>query len=136
MRWTAPAPCAKRREGRGRSGICLPPPLCWLIVGDTVTTLDPHTGYSIGGGKYSGQWVTGALVETQQNAADREPRLLMLTYDMGNGNLSALSPSSGGEEAVWTGQGLRPLSLIIAGESLYVVHERGVTRIREDDNLP
>ncbi len=105
------------------------------VVGDTVTTLDPRTGYAIGGGKYSGQWVTGALVETQQDAADREPRLFMLTYDRGNGNLSALSPSSGGEEAVWQGQGLRPLSLILAGESLYVVHERGVTRIRENSLL-
>jgi len=55
---------------------------------------------------------------------------------MGHGNLSALNPASGAEEAVWQGPGVRPLNLIIAGESLYVVHERGVTRIREDNNLP
>ena len=107
-------------------------PTLLAVVGETVTTLDPRTGYSIGGGRYSGQWVAGALVDAQSDAADQEPRLLMLTYDRGNGNLSALSPSSGGEEAVWQGQGVRPLSLIIAGESLYVVHERGVTRIQED----
>jgi hypothetical protein len=105
------------------------------VVGEMVTTLDPHTGYTIGIGRYSGQWVTGALTEAQPDALDREPRLLMLTYDQGNGNLSALSPSSGGEEQVWQAPGLRPLSLIIAGESLYIVHERGITRIRED-NLP
>ena len=108
-------------------------PRLLAVVGETVTTLDPRTGYEIGGSRYSGQWVTGTLIEAQRDAADQEPRLLMLTYDMGSGNLSALSPSSGGEEAVWQGQGVRPLSLIAAGESLYVVHERGVTRIREND---
>jgi hypothetical protein len=108
-------------------------PTLLAVVGETVTTLDPRTGYAIGGSKYSGQWVAGALVEAQADAADQEPRLLMLTYDMGSGNLSALSPSSGGEEPIWQGQGVRPLNLIIAGESLYVVHERGVIRIQEDD---
>ncbi|MCW3096378.1 MAG: hypothetical protein JWL77_1996 [Chthonomonadaceae bacterium] len=105
------------------------------VIGEMVTTLDLRTGYTIGVGRYSGQWVAGALTEAQPDAPDQEPRLLTLTYDMGRGNLSALSPSSGGEESVWQAPGVRPLSLIIAGESLYVVHERGVTRIRED-NLP
>jgi hypothetical protein len=107
-------------------------PTLLAVVGEGIATLDPRTGYPIGLGKYSGQWVAGALAEAQTHAADQEPRLLMLTFDRGNGNLSALSPSSGGEEAIWQGPGVRPLSLIIAGESLYVVHERGVTRIRED----
>lgn len=110
-------------------------PALLAVVGETVQTLDPHTGYTIGIGRYSGQWVTGALAEAQPDAADKEPRLLMLTYDMGSGNLAALSPGSGGEELVWQGQGVRPLNLMIAGESLYVVHEHGVIRIRED-NLP
>jgi len=111
-------------------------PTLLAIVGEAVTTLDIRTGYTIGIGRYSGQWVTGTLTEAQSDAADQAPRLLMLTYDMGHGNLSALNPASGAEEAVWQGQGARPLNLIIAGESLYVVHERGVTRIREDNNLP
>jgi hypothetical protein len=106
-------------------------PALIAIVGETVTTLDPQTGDTLGNGRYSGQWITGALTEAPLAAADREPRLLMLTYDMDAGNLSALHPSSGGEEPVWRAPGVRPLNLIVAGESLYVVHERGVTRIQE-----
>ncbi len=101
------------------------------VVGETVTTRDAQSAQFIESGRYSGQWVAGALAHAQPDAADREPCLLMLTYDRGNGNLSALRPSSGGEEAVWSEAGVRPLSLIVAGESLYVVHERGVTRIQE-----
>ena len=101
------------------------------VVGETVTTLDPQTGDTLGNGKYSGQWITGALTDAPPTAAYREPRLLMLTYDMDAGSLSALRPSSGGEEAVWREPGVRPMNLIVAGESLYIVHERGVTRIQE-----
>lgn len=101
------------------------------VVGETVTTLDAQTGDTLGNGRYSGQWITGALTDAPPNTADREPRLLMLTYESDAGSLSALRPSSGGEEAVWREAGVRPMNLIVAGESLYVVHARGVTRIQE-----
>lgn|GEM_PF-2986695 len=100
------------------------------VVGEEIVTLDSRTGYSLGGGKYTGQWVTGALAEPEPDALDREPRLLMLTRDNEDGNLSALRPSSGGEEAVWRGKGIKPTGLIVAGRRMYVVHETGVTSIR------
>ena len=58
------------------------------------------------------------------------PTLLMLTQDNEDGNLTALRPSSGGEEAVWRGPGVRVTGLIVAGRRMYVVHESGVTSIR------
>ena len=62
------------------------------VVGEKVETLNAQTGDTIGGGKYSGQWIAGALAEARPDAADQEPRLLMLTYDMGKGNLTGLAP--------------------------------------------
>jgi len=100
------------------------------VVGEQVMTLDSGTGYVLGGGKYLGQWVAGALAEPEMDAPDREPRLLMLTQDNEDGNLTALRPSSGGEEAVWRGPGVQVTGLIVAGRRMYVVHNSGVTSIR------
>jgi hypothetical protein len=100
------------------------------VVGEQVVTLDSRTGYTLGGGKYTGQWVAGALADPQPDAPDQEPRLLMLTQDNDFGDLIALRPSSGGEEAVWRAQGVRPSGLLVAGKRLYVVHESGVVSIR------
>lgn len=100
------------------------------VVGEEVVTLDSRTGYVLGGGKFVGQWVAGALADPESDAPDREPRLLMLTQDNEDGNLTSLRPSSGGEEAVWRGAGVHVTGLIVAGRRMYIVHESGVTSIR------
>ena len=101
------------------------------VVGETVTALDPRTGDSIGGGRYSGRWVAGALADAQPGAPDLEPRLLALTDDAGDGNLVAFRLSSGAPETVWRAPGVRPIGLITDADSLYVVHDRGITRLQE-----
>ena len=106
-------------------------PVLAAVVGKQITALAPGTGDVIGEGKYSGRWVAGALAGAEANAADQEPRLLMLTEESGIGSLVALRPSSGVEDEIWRAPGLRPIGLIAAGESLYVVHERGVSRLQE-----
>jgi hypothetical protein len=100
-------------------------------VGRQVTALSAATGDRIGEGKVAGRWIAGALAAAAPDVADREPRLLMLTEDAGIGSLAALRPSSGVADELWRAPGYRPLSLIAAGESLYIVHDRGVIRIRE-----
>jgi hypothetical protein len=110
------------------------------VVGRTVIALEQGTGNPIGEGKYSGRWIAGILSaniygDTRNPTPDapylREPRLLMLTEEGGDGNLAALRTSSGVADVLWRGLGQRPIGLMTAGESLYIVHERGVTRLRE-----
>ncbi len=99
------------------------------VVGDTVVTLDSHTGYVQGGGRFNGQWIAGAIAPAESEAPDQEPRLLMLTRDGEDGSLVALRPSSGGEEFVWRARGIRPIGLLTAGSMLSVVHDRGTVTI-------
>lgn len=106
------------------------------VVGEDVVTLDSRTGYILGGGRYTGQWIAGAVAETEADSPDREPRLLMLTQDGDAGNLTSLRPSSGGEEPVWRGSGTRPTGLIVAGRRLYIVCETGVVSIRPAASAP
>ena len=102
-----------------------------VVVGKQVTALAAATGDVIGEGKYSGKWIAGALADAEPNATDREPRLLMLTEDSGIGSLVSLRPSSGVGDELWRESGVRPIGLIAAGESLYIVHDRGITRLQE-----
>jgi len=115
-------------------------PTLVAVVGKTVIALEQGTGNAIGEGKYSGRWIAGILTAnapgdsrhpTLDTQFSREPRLLMLTEEGGDGNLAALRTSSGVADVLWRGIGQRPIGLITAGESLYIVHERGVTRLRE-----
>ncbi len=101
------------------------------VAGRTVIALDSRSGNAIGEGRYTGRWIAGALAEPAADALDREPRLLMLTDDAGDGSLLALHPASGVVDVVWRESRVRPLGLIPAGESLYVVHEGGVARLQE-----
>ncbi|HLJ57253.1 MAG TPA: hypothetical protein VKT77_19610 [Chthonomonadaceae bacterium] len=101
------------------------------VVGRQVTALSPTSGDRTGEGKVSGRWIAGALAAAAPASADREPRLLMLAEEGGIGSLTALRSSSGVADVLWRGHEIRPIALIAAGESLYVVHDRGVIRIRE-----
>lgn len=98
-----------------------------VVVGDRVLTFDARTGDRLHEAlRPPGVWISAVLVRTP----DQEPRLLALTRDQGFATLTFTRLSSGVHDLLWREATLEPKALLPVGDTLYLVHSRGLLRFR------
>jgi hypothetical protein len=98
-----------------------------LAVGRKLTAHHLTTGESLDLLNCPEGWIAGALTTSR----DGKARLLMLLKEDGFARLSVLHLSSGQRERLWEAAAIEPLALLPVGDSLTIVHSRGVVRLSE-----
>ena len=74
-----------------------------------------------------GEVVASAMIPSEKGF----PRLLALVLDKGITRLLMIEPTTGRSERLWTENSITPLGLLPVGADVFVIHDRGVVRLRE-----